>query len=189
MNNSEFQAHTQKIEQLVECVNALSDADARTTALELLQSLMDLHGAVLARLVELMGESGDLGNALLAKLGDDPLICGLLVLYGVHPVDFETRVTRALETIRLRLKKQGGEVALIGISDARVRVKIRSSGQGRGSSPDALKQTVEQAILEAAPEVIEIVVEGTAAVNSGFVPLNMIQPATKKENTYEESAA
>jgi Fe-S cluster biogenesis protein NfuA len=188
MNNSEFQAHTQKIEQLVQRVNDLSDADARATALELLQSLMDLHGAVLARLVEMMGEAGEPGRALLAELGSDPLICGLLVLYGVHPVDLETRVKHALEKVQPRLKKQAGAVELINLKDAVVRVKIRSSGQGCGSSPDALQQTVEQAILEAAPEVVEIVAEGAAA-NSGFVPLNMIQPATKEEKTYEESAA
>jgi Fe-S cluster biogenesis protein NfuA len=189
MNNSEFQAHTEKIEQLVERVNGLPDADARTAALELLQSLMDLHGAVLARMVEVMGEAGEPGRALLADLGSDPLICGLLVLYGVHPADMETRVTRALEKIRPRLKKQGGEVELIGVADTVVRVKIQSSGQGCGSSPDALKQTVEQAIREAAPEVVEIVAEGGASANSGFVPLNMIQPATKEGKAYEESAA
>jgi Fe-S cluster biogenesis protein NfuA len=189
MNNSEFQAHTQTIEQLVQRVNALSDADARATALELLQSLMDLHGAVLARMVELMDEAGEPGRALLANLGSDPLICGLLVLYGVHPADMETRVTRALEKIRPRLKKQGGEVELIGVSDAVVRVKIQSSVQGCGSSPGSLKQTVEQAIREAAPEVVEIMTEGAPSANAGFVPLNMIQPATKEGKAYEESAA
>jgi Fe-S cluster biogenesis protein NfuA len=190
MNNSEFQSRMEHIEQVVQRVNALSDADARSTALELLQSLMDLHGAVLARLVELMGEAGEPGRALLAKLGSDPLICGLLVLYGVHPVDMEKRVRRALEEVQPRLKKQGGEVELTGISDAVVRVKIQSSGQGCGSSPDALQQTVEQAILEAAPEVVKMIVaESAASANSGFVPLNMIQPATKEENTYEKSAA
>ena len=49
------------------------------------------------------------------------------------------------------------------------------------------KTMVEQAILEAAPEVVEVVVEGLPS--TGFVPLNLIQPAAKKENQYEESAA
>jgi len=72
----------------VERVNSISDEGARTTSLELLQSLMDLHGAAMFRVVELLtGSEG--GRASLTKLGDDPLICGLLVLYGIHPLPLE----------------------------------------------------------------------------------------------------
>ena len=188
MNNGEFQAYAEKVEQMVQCVNAFPDADARATALELLQSLMDLHGAVLSRLVEVLATSGEAGRVSLEKLGGDPLVCGLLVLYGIHPVALEERVTRALEKARPQLRKQGGSVDLIGIADSTVRVKIQSSGHGCNSSADALKVTVEQAILEAAPEVVEVVAEGGSSSTPGFVPLNMIQPA-KKEKEYEESAA
>ena len=66
--SSEFQAHTERIEQLVQRVSALADEEARTTALELLQSMMDLHGTVVSRIVELLGAS-EAGRASLAKLG------------------------------------------------------------------------------------------------------------------------
>ena len=189
MDNSEFRAHTEQIERLVARVSALADDGARTTSLELLQSLMDLHGAVISRIVEVLNDSGESGRASLAKLGSDPLVCGLLVLYGVHPVSLEERVSRAIERVGVKLKKQGGTVNLKGVADLAVRVKVQSSGNGCGSSPDAVKETVEQAILEAAPEVTEIVVEGLATSVSGFVPLNMIQPAAREEKKYEESAA
>ena len=110
MDNGEFQAHTERVEQLVQRVTDLADDDARTTALELLQSLMDLHGAVVSRIVEVLSEAGEGGRAALAKLGSDPLICGLLVLYGVHPVPLEQRVAAALEKVRPLLKKQSGSV-------------------------------------------------------------------------------
>jgi Fe-S cluster biogenesis protein NfuA len=187
MNNSEFQAHTEQIDRLVQRVTELADQDARTTALELLQSLMDLHGAVVSRIVEVLSGAGEAGRSSLAKLSSDPLVCGLLVLYGVHPVALEDRVTHAIEKVRPQLHKQGGSVELIGVADAMVRVKIQSSGHGCGSSSDALKLTVEQAILEAAPEVVEIVAEVPSA--SAFVPLNMIQPVSTEEKKYEESAA
>jgi Fe-S cluster biogenesis protein NfuA len=187
MNNGEFQAHTEQIERLVQRVSGLADDGARSTALELLQSLMDLHGAVMSRIVEVLTESGDAGRNSLAKLGNDPLICGLMVLYGIHPVPLADRVARAIEKVSPQLRKQSGTVELLGISDAVVRVKIQTSGNGCGSSPDALKVIVEQAILEAAPDVVQVVAEGVPS--SGFVPLNMIQPATKEENKYEESAA
>ena len=95
MNNNEFQARTEQIDRLVQRVTAFKDDDARTTSLELLQSMMDLHGAAMERVVELLAESGEAGRSSLAKLGNDPLICGLLVLYGIHPVALEERVSRA----------------------------------------------------------------------------------------------
>jgi Fe-S cluster biogenesis protein NfuA len=188
MDNGEFQAHTGRVEQAVQRVNALVDDDARTAGFDLLQSLMDLHGSVITRLVEVLSES-EAGRSCLAKLGSDPLICGLLVLYGVHPVGLEQRVAEAIDKVRPQLRRQNGSVELIGVADGAVRVKIQSSGNGCGSSPDAHKQMVEQAILEAAPEVVEVIAEGLTSAPSGFVPLEMIQPAAKEEKKYEESAA
>src|SRR5690349_13636675 len=152
MNSGEFLAHTEKIEQVVQRVNGLTDSDARTTALELLQSLMDLHGATLARVVEIANDSGERGQRLLEKLGADPLVCGMLVLYGIHPLACETRVRRAVEQVAPVLRKKGGSVELLGVSDNIVRVKIEASGHGCGSSPEALEELVEQAIVAAAPE-------------------------------------
>lgn len=189
MNQSEFQAHAEEIERLVGSVSELADDDARTKALALLQSLMDLHGAVLSRIVEVLSNAGEAGRTSLAKLGSDPAVCGLMVLYGVHPVVLEDRVKRGIEKARVELRKQGGSVELIGIVGEVVRVKIEGAGHGCGSSPDAFKQTIEQNILEAAPEIVEVIAEGLPASTSGFVPLNMIQPAIKEETSYEESAA
>lgn len=187
-NASDFQSHTAKIEQMVARVSGLTDLDTRATALDLLQSVMDLHGSVMARMVEVLNAT-EAGRASLAKLGADPLVCGLLVLYGVHPVPLEERIAHAIEAAAPQLRKQGGTAELLGISDSVVRLKIQSSGHGCHSSVDALKGTIEQAILEAAPEVVEIVVEGAPVSGSGFVPLNLIQSATREETTYEKSAA
>jgi Fe-S cluster biogenesis protein NfuA len=189
MNNAEFQQHAQKIEQLVQRVTALADEDARTTAIELMQSLMDLHGAGITRVVEVLSESGEAGRQSLEELGSDPLICGLLVLYGVHPAPLEARVTAALDKIAPQLRKQSGSAELLSITDSAVRVLIQASGSGCHSSPDALKDVVEQAIREAAPEVLDVIAEGVPTVHSGFVPLNTIQPASSEEKKYAESAA
>jgi Fe-S cluster biogenesis protein NfuA len=176
MTSSEFQAYAEQIERAVQRVNELQQEDSRTAALELMQAVMDLHGAALSRFVELLIEAGDAGRNSLAALGSDPLLCGLMVLYGVHPLSLEERVTRAIERVRPQVQKQGGKVELLDVNDSQVRVSIHSSGNGCHSSPDALQSTVEQAIREAAPEVIEIVAEGVASSAAGFVPVNMIQP-------------
>ena len=189
MNNNEFQARTEQIERLVEKVTAMADDDARATALDLLQALMDLHGAGFHRVVELLNDSGEAGRKALSKLGDDPMVCGLLVLYGVHPLSMQERVKRALERVQPQLNKQGGKAELLEVSDSVVRVSIHSSNQGCHSSPDALRTVVEQAVREAAPEVTEVQSEGVPSSTSGFVSLNMIQTATQQEKSYEESPA
>jgi len=176
MTSGEFQAYAEKIERAVQCVNNLRDDGARTAALELMQSLMDLHGAAMARIVEVLSETGDPGRNALASLGTDPLLCGLMVLYGVHPLTLEERVRRAVERVRPQVQKQGGKVELLDVSDSLVRVSISSTGNGCHSSPEALEAAVEQAIREAAPEVIEFVADGVAPSATGFVPVNMIQP-------------
>jgi Fe-S cluster biogenesis protein NfuA len=189
MDNAEFQEHAAKIEQLVQRVNAIADDDARAAALELMQSLMDLHGAGVTRIVELLTEAGEAGRSSLQKLGGDPLLCGLFVLYGVHPVALEDRVTKAIDKVAPQLRKQGGSAELLAIEEDTVRVAIHSSGNGCHSSSDALKQAVEQAIREAAPEVMEVVADGVPDAKTGFVPLNMLQPVTSEEKKYEESTA
>ncbi|HTV65671.1 MAG TPA: NifU family protein [Bryocella sp.] len=176
MTSSEFQAYAEKVERAVERVNELKDEEARTAALELMQSVMDLHGAALARLVEVLSDTGDSGRNSLAALGADPLVCGLMVLYGVHPLSLEERINRAIEKVRPQMQKQGGTVELLDVSDSLVRVSISSSGNGCHSSPDALKASVEQAIREAAPEVIDFVAEGAASPATGFISVDMIHP-------------
>lgn len=193
ITSNEFQTQTEHINTLVERVNSIADEGARATSLELLQSLMDLHGAAMCRVVELLMES-EAGRASLTKVGDDPFICGLLVLYGIHPLSIEERVGRAIDKVRSQLHKQGGSVELAGIVDSVVQVKIEGSGHGCGSSADAFKRTVEQAILECAPEVVEVQAIGSAAPATGFVSLETLQSSSqqsgvKEENKYEESAA
>jgi Fe-S cluster biogenesis protein NfuA len=184
MDNPEFQAQTQRIDELVQRVSGLKDTDARTAALELLQSTMDLHGSVMARIVELLSESGEAGRSSLNKLGSDPLVCGLLVLYGIHPLTMEERVNRALERLRPQLQKQGATLELAGIMDGAVRLQVRNQSQG---SPEKLKLSIEQSVLEAVPEAAGIIVGGLSS--SDFIPLNMIQPAIKEVKTYEKSPA
>jgi hypothetical protein len=174
MNNSEFQAHTERIERSLERVNALGDNSSRGAALELMQSLMDLHGAGLARVVELLSGSGESGRQAVARIADDPLICGLLVLYGVHPLGMEERVQRAIETLQPQLQKLGTTLVLTSADASVIRLKVHKSRPDERSVA-TIRNTVEQAIREAAPEASEIVIDGMPP--AGFVPLDRIQPA------------
>lgn len=184
MNSGEFQERTGRIEQLIQRVNGLPDENSRTVALELLESLMDLNGAVTARIVELLSDSGEAGRNLLSKLGSDPLVCGSLVLYNLHPLSLEQRVASAVERLQPQLRKHGGgDLTIISVTEAQIRLKVQGTTNESGSK---LKQKIEQTLLEAAPEVAEIVIDGLNSAD--FVPINMIHPA-QQEKRYEESAA
>lgn len=187
MNSGEFQQSAGKIEELLERASALADADARATALELVQSFMDLQGAAITRVMEILIESGESGRSVLAKLGKDPVVCGLMVLYGVHPVTLADRVKGAIEQVTPQLRKNSASVELIDVTETAVRIKLETTAHGCGSSPDAAKQLVEQAIREAAPEIAEVIAEGAPSNATGFISVNMIKPATKEETKYEES--
>jgi Fe-S cluster biogenesis protein NfuA len=185
MNNDQFQDYTKRVDELVQRVTALPESEARTLALELLQSVMDLHGVVVSRIVELLSSDSDAGRKSLGNLGEDPLVCGLLVLYGVHPAGTEERIRRAIERLRPQLQKFEARVEFVGVAGGTVRLKAQS--EGHGFLDEKLKSAIEQAVLEAAPEAIEVVTEGLRP--AGFVPANMIQPAIQKEERiYEESA-
>jgi hypothetical protein len=53
---------------------------------------------------------------LIDWLAQDQLISNLLVLHGLHPLDFETRVLNAIESVKPRLGLHGGSVELIGVT-------------------------------------------------------------------------
>jgi Fe-S cluster biogenesis protein NfuA len=179
--NKEFQARADRIDALVKRVHELRDANARTTALELLQEVMDMHAAVLQRMMDMTSQAGEPGERLIDKFARDPLVSGLLVLYDLHPDDVETRVTRALEKIRPYLHSHGGDVELINIKDGVVNLRLNGSCHGCQSSAETMKSSVEQAIYEAAPEVATVVADGMAEPEPhntpGFVPITKLQGA------------
>ena len=156
----EFQQRIQKIEALVHRIESLVDIEARTSALELFQSIMDLHGAGLERMLRIAFDAGGPGRAIIDKFSGDGLVSSLLLLYGLHPLDFETRVMQALDKVRPYLQSHGGNVSLLEIRDGAVRLKLEGSCHGCGSSAETLKQMIEQAIYDAAPDIMALEVQG-----------------------------
>ena len=53
----EFHARTERIEELVTKLERASDPELHTAALELVQSVMELHGAALEHLLEIVSQS------------------------------------------------------------------------------------------------------------------------------------
>jgi Fe-S cluster biogenesis protein NfuA/nitrite reductase/ring-hydroxylating ferredoxin subunit len=110
------------------------------------------------------------------------------MLYGLHPVDFSTRVLGALEKVRPYLQSHGGNVELMGVDDGVVRLQMQGSCHGCPSSAMTLKLAIEEAIYDAAPDVVEIAVDGVVEARSPTqVPLQITrrEPAKNGNGKWE----
>ncbi|HEY0560910.1 MAG TPA: NifU family protein [Frankiaceae bacterium] len=161
----------ERIEQLLEA-SAAAGPVARERSEELVRLVVDLYGAGLERLLELVDESGGLDDELLAALADDPLVASLLLVHGLHPYPVEDRVEAALEKVRPYLGSHGGDVKLLGLTDEGVvRLQLLGSCDGCASSAVTLELAVSDAIHAAAPEVARIDVETPAPAPKGVIPV------------------
>jgi NifU-like domain len=167
----EFQDRVARIEGLIQKLEATADPASRSTARELIQCLMELHGTGLERLLEIVAGSGDAAAGLIDSMARDELVSSLLVLYGLHPDDFETRVMRALDKVRPVLRERGAGLEALVVTESMVRVKITGAGS------QELEKAVREGLFESAPDAAEVVIEGgkVRASGSNFVPLASLQ--------------
>ena len=170
-----FQRLSQRVERLIARIETAPDPSVRADALELTRSLMELHGAALDRLMEIVARAGASGYALMDDFAGDDLVAGLLLLYGLHPYDLETRVMTALDGARPFLHAHGGDVELLGVTDGTVRLRLVGNCRNCSSSTMTLKLAIERAIYEAAPDVTEIVTEGQIALKEPATANSLVQ--------------
>ena len=175
-NNKDFQLKVQRIGELVRDLENIADPESRVSAKALVQLVLDLHSAGLERVMEIVAGSGDAGQRTIDELGRDPLVSSLLVLYGLHPLDMETRVIQAVEKIQSRVRKGGGELELLGFENATVRLHLQVTGHSCGSTGKTLKSMVEEALYEAAPDINSLLIEGLdeESGSAGFVPVGKL---------------
>jgi Fe-S cluster biogenesis protein NfuA len=139
------------------------------------QLLMDLHGTGLERIMEVVFQSGEGGAKIIDDLGQDPLVSSLLVLYGLHPDDLQTRVERKLKQMVSKLHKMGAEARLVDVVDGKVRLRATVNTHSCGSTTRTLQATLEEAIYEAAPDLSSLVIEGLEEPTApGFVALEKL---------------
>ncbi len=182
-NDNQFQQRIARITEMVQQVESLADPAARAVVCDLLQTVMELHGAGLERLMELLASRGTDGDRLIEELSLDPLLANLLILHGLHPHDFETRVRAGFEKAAASVRSQGGNLELLDTGDGVVRLQLHSNGHGCGAA--ALQKLVEDAIYAAAPDLSCLSIEGTAeSPPSAIVPLEKLLSAPRS-SSYE----
>jgi Fe-S cluster biogenesis protein NfuA len=160
---TDAQATGERVEALIAELRTRAGSQAGDVAEELVGCLVEFYGTGLAAIVAILGADRDAGPRLLDALAADPLVESLLLVHDLHPLDTDARIRRALEQLRPRLGAHADAISYLGIDDQGViQLRLTASGHGCGSA-STVRQTVEEAAAEAAPEVAGVAVEEVPA--------------------------
>jgi hypothetical protein len=178
-SEKEFQEKMRRLGTLVGEIDQVPVGGSKVAARELVQLLLEVHRSGLERIMELVfqtgSESGASGGAIIDRLGQDPIVRNLLLLYSLHPDDLETRVLRALDVARTRLHKIDSRVELVSLHEGAVELRLLTSGHTRGSTIKDLRSIVEGAIYDLAPDLMSLtILAPEEESSSGFVPLQSL---------------
>lgn len=166
-----------RIEKLLEELGSSADQSTIERAEELVRLLMELYGAGFERVVEIVGSDEEAGSRLLTRLTGDELVESLLVLHDLHPQTVDDRIHEALEKVRPYLGSHAGGVEYLGLDlESVVHLRLQGSCDGCPSSTVTVKLAIERAILEAAPEVAGVHVEGVTETSKPAHGLVQIEP-------------
>ncbi|MCW2982455.1 MAG: nitrogen-fixing NifU domain protein [Conexibacter sp.] len=146
-----------RVEELTARVEALPDPDVRELADDLAAAVVQLYGEGLERIF------AALEPEVRARLAQDGVVASLMLIHGLYPIDIETRVRGALDSVRPYLESHGGNVELLGIADGVARLRLQGSCSGCSASQSTLELAIERALQETAPDLLGIDVEGVVA--------------------------
>ncbi len=177
--DKDFEQRVGRVEELIARIEESPDGALRANARELVQTLLDLHRVGLEKVFGALATS-EAGIATAIKTSADPLVASLLMLHDIHPISLEQRVRAALDKVRPYLKSHGGGVTLLGIERGKVELRLEGSCNGCPSSSVTMKLAVEDAILELAPDVAEIKVEGVVPPTKAPEGLVQLRSVSKK---------
>jgi Fe-S cluster biogenesis protein NfuA/nitrite reductase/ring-hydroxylating ferredoxin subunit len=148
-------------EQLIERVQSLTaqleeipDLHARAVADELVASIIQLYGEGLERIFAALDEPTR------EQLADDGVVASLMLIHGLYPVDLETRVVEALDSVRPYMESHGGDVELLGIEDGVAHMRLVGHCESCPASESTLELAIKKALEESAPDLEGLEVEG-----------------------------
>ena len=163
-----------RLEELIGKLETTADPAARATAKELVQLLMDIHGAGLERMLDIASQCGVAGMEIIERFGQDEVARNLLLLYGLHPLDLEARVAEALDKVRPYLRSRDADVQLISIAAGAVTVRL--IGTAQGCTATSLKTAIEEALYTECPDLVSVSIEAEAvSAASVFIPLTELR--------------
>lgn len=166
-----------RVQELTGRLEDLEDPDCRELAEELTSAVVQMYGAGLERIVELIDD-----EETRDRLAADELVAGLLMIHDLYPVPLEERVMQALDSVRPYMESHGGNIELLGFEDGVVKLRLEGSCKSCRASSSTLELAVRQALQEAAPDLLGMDVEGMveeaeAAVTGVALPMANGTPA------------
>jgi Fe-S cluster biogenesis protein NfuA/nitrite reductase/ring-hydroxylating ferredoxin subunit len=164
----------QRIQDLQERLEATGEETTREVADELVSAVVQMYGAGLERIVELLADAGPDGRAFADAMSQDGLVSTLLLIHDLHPVPLEDRVRAALDEVRPYMESHGGNVELLSLHDGVATIHLRGSCSDCSASSVTLELAIKQALEEAAPDLEALEVLGVAAQTAGGPGLPML---------------
>jgi Fe-S cluster biogenesis protein NfuA len=149
-----------RVQELTAQLEEVQDFQARAVADELVASIMQLYGEGLERIVAALDEPGASAAEVRARLVDDGVVASLLLIHGLYPVDLETRVREALDSVRPYMESHGGDVELLAIEDGVAKMRLVGHCKGCPASEATLELAIKKALEETAPDLEGLEVEG-----------------------------
>jgi Fe-S cluster biogenesis protein NfuA len=159
-----------RVQQLTEALEAVADPFARAAAEDLVGAVVELYGQGLERIFGALE-----GMPVADELAADGVVASLMLIHGLYPVDLRTRVIEALDSVRPYMDSHGGGIELLSLEDGIARLRLEGSCSGCPASRATLETAIEQALAEAAPDLMGLEVEGVVEAPIGKFELPMVQ--------------
>ncbi len=158
---------TVNVDQIVSRIEELLEEAGGGPAEELVRMLMQLYGAGLERIVEMV-KASECSDRLASELARDKLVGSLLLLHDLHPMDPEVRLREMLAQLEGSFDSH---FQLEAVENGVARIRVDKNGS---PLPRGMGEVIERAVLDVAPELAGVAVEGLAAE-----PLVQIETAAR----------
>jgi hypothetical protein len=165
-----LQERAARVERLLDEVRAVTGPVAWARVELLIAELTALHGAGLQRLLEHALACAD-RSPLVDRLAEDPLLSGLLLLHGLHPLAADARVQRELDRLRPSLAEQGAALELVAVEERAI--TLRSTGVASAAQAAVVRRAATLVAEQVGVDLDRIDVLGLPAPTTG----ELIDPA------------
>ena len=145
-----------RIEELTSVLYQVAEGGGREAARELLEVVLDLHGLGLARIAAIVAAAEN-GSELTRRVVADPYARAVLLLHGLHPLNAEERLREAIAYMEPQWRERGFMVDLVSAGAVAAHVRIHKNGSGEPA--EQLEREVESILVDAAPDLDDIVIE------------------------------
>jgi Fe-S cluster biogenesis protein NfuA/nitrite reductase/ring-hydroxylating ferredoxin subunit len=143
-----------RVQALTAQLEEIPDLHARAVADELVASIIQLYGEGLERIFAALDED------VRDRLADDGVVASLMLIHGLYPIDLETRVIEALDSVRPYMESHGGDVELVAIEDGVAHMRLVGHCESCPASESTLELAIKKALEETAPDLEGLEVDG-----------------------------